>query len=810
MTPEEQAQQDSLKKMTEGQDRATVVIKRLMDAMEDFEDPVKRQARLLKDSERNFTSLDRAIKSGRTRWIDATKSIEDLRETIEQLDETAEKSEKKKQLAEVTDLAKKAQYQKLLVDGVAGLVKGFAGVGVGVTKSLVNSYQSGASAFQTYGDALTAGIDQSQQTAKGFSAGLGAGALGLAALGLVTGGTAIAIGALATVAAEVYTSFSDLAKYGVQVAIKELDATSKAYNDASKAGAYFVDGIMEFRHAGPEAGLTMIQFSKLLSENGEKFAQLGGTVSQGVKGFRDISISMKAAREDLIKLGYSVEEIASGALDYAAMVNSVSKSQRTDYANLAIESTKYLENLKVITAFTGEDAKKAKAAADAAARDAAVDARLRKEEAEGNVNVRAKFEAMMLGIPPQLRESYKQAYGMYGALTGDNALLMTQSNTALQDMNQTIAAVSDRNKDATAVTNEQLALQKQHAAQSRDEFAQNQQVLGQAASATGQYKETAQSLQALDDYYNRIAKGESPEAIRKSLEHIGKLGGDTGNYAKLIADSQDLQIRMQNELDVVITQFQKFAKVTDKVIEGIRTALGKAGYSIGEPAPEISIDGSSTIPSSGGAGAPPATPGSKGGAGAPPATPGSSGTGATSGKLQPYSPVAGLGSNGRLGAGGITPELQSKLEQIGISFAGATLTGLNDADIYKGHAAPDKHGLGMAVDFRPRGMDPLLEDQYVDILKRIGFKFAQYEPPKLPENPNGHIHAEMANGGNLGPGETAIVGERGPEIVQGSGSVTSTAATSRVFNDMLGKLDEMVRVMRDHKDISEDLLHASV
>jgi len=815
MTPEEQAQQDSLKKMADGQDKAAVTLKRLMDAMEDLEDPVKRQARLLKDSERNFTSLDRAIKSGRTRWVDATQAIENLRETIEELDESEEKAAKKKQLAEVTDIAKRAQYNKLLIDGVGGLAKALVGAGVGVTKSLITSYQSGASAFQTYGDAMSAGIDQGTQTAKGFAAATGAGALALGALGVISGGTAVALGAIVGVAADVIASFNDLAKFGIQVAVKELEATSKAYNDASKAGAFFVDGIMEFRHAGPEAGLTMIQFSKLITENGEKFAQFGGSVINGVKGFRELGSNMKAAREDLIKLGYSVEEIASGALDYAAMVSSVSKTQRTDYANLAVESTKYLENLKVITAFTGEDAKRAKEAADRAATDAAVDARLRKEEAENNVNVRAKFEAMMMGIPPQLRESYKQAYGMYGSITGENAMLMTQSNTAMQDMNQTIAAVSDRNKDATAVTKEQLALQKQHAAQTRDEFAANQQSLGMAASANGQYRETAQALRDLNDYFNRINKGESPEKIRESLTHISKLGGDTGNYAKLIADSQDLHIRMQNELDAVIIQFQNFAKVTDSVIEGIQNALSKAGYFVPQSrpapgtgsAPSTSVTGEVDQSNLGG-GPQPVTP-----TPVPVPAPGTSGTSTTSGgKLQPYSPVAGLLSNGRIGGGGITPELQGLLTKMGVDFQGATLTSLNDADIFPDHKN-SKHGQGMAVDFVPRGFEPLMANQYVDILKRNGFKFAQVER-KGQRNANGtiatgdHVHAELAQGAIVDPsagGTNVTVAEAGKR------ELITPLHNGRLpgMDDMIGRLDEMIRVLKDHKDISKDLLTAT-
>jgi hypothetical protein len=67
----------------------------------------------------------------------------------------------------------------------------------------------------------------------------------------------------------------------------------------------------------------------------------------------------------------------------------------------------------------------------------------------------------------------------------------------------------------------------------------------------------------------------------------------------------------------------------------------------------------------------------------------------------------------------------------------------------------------------------------------------------------------MDTGGNLGPGATAVVGENGPEIVHGPGSVTSTASTSRIFGEMLDKLDQMVTVLKDHRDISEKTLQAT-
>ena len=75
-----------------------------------------------------------------------------------------------------------------------------------------------------------------------------------------------------------------------------------------------------------------------------------------------------------------------------------------------------------------------------------------------------------------------------------------------------------------------------------------------------------------------------------------------------------------------------------------------------------------------------------------------------------------------------------------------------------------------------------------------------------------HVHLEelqKANGGTVGSGQTAIVGEKGAELVNGPASVTSTASTSQIFNNMLDKLDEMVSVLKDNRDYSEKILHAT-
>jgi hypothetical protein len=807
MTPEEIAQQEALKKQTEGFDKSTAKIKQFTDFLEDLEDPIKRQARLTADANKSFLSLDRAIKSGRTRWVDATDQIQRLAEQIEEVTDTSKKAELQKQLDTAKEKASAAQRNKFLADSFGELAKGVFNAGVGITKSVVNSYQSGASAFQTFGDAATAGLDATNNTVQGIAKAGGAGALALGALGVVSGGTAVALGAIVGVAAEVYNSFNDLAKFGINVAVKELDATAKSFNTASKAGAVFTGGIMDFRNAGPEVGLTMVQFSKLIAENGDKFAQFGGTVTAGIKGFRELSKGMLPAREGLIKLGYSIEEISEGALKYAAMSSSVSTRQRTDYDNLAKESTRYLENLRLISAFTGEDAKKAEAAADEAAADAAVDARLRKEYAEGNKEVVAKFRQMIAAAAPGAeRAALKESFGMYGAMTEKTAFIMSQSPTLYQTVNENLRNLTDKTMSLSQVTDKQLRLQKDRAPLIQQEALSIQSSIGIAGNFDSALTDSGKEIRNLTDYYARIQRGESPEKIKKDLDTLKDAGGATADYAKLIIKGQDLHIRMQKELDVVITQFQKFAKVTDAVIKGIRDALGNAGYKPGN------------VSSSSSGGAPPVSSGRGAGTQGAAKEQIANAVAAVKGVFSGAS-AAGKG-RGYVAGSGKELTLASLLSNPILS--GLNVTSTNDGE----HVPGSKHYENKAADFSVRGLaadeivkkvaaikniDPTkikvwAEDKSrdTDWAKSIIAAGGDVHPVGISSAP--HIHMELMKKGGITTGPS-IAGEAGPEAVVPLPDGRSIPVQIDM-SAMIDKLDQLLSVMKDQHSTSEQILYA--
>jgi hypothetical protein len=113
-------------------------------------------------------------------------------------------------------------------------------------------------------------------------------------------------------------------------------------------------------------------------------------------------------------------------------------------------------------------------------------------------------------------------------------------------------------------------------------------------------------------------------------------------------------------------------------------------------------------------------------------------------------------------------------------------------------AAPGKslHNVGRALDINSTQVADL---QSLGMLGKYGFGPLAGDPP--------HIQA-LDGGGQIEGAEVALVGEKGPELVSGPASVTSRADTSKIFSEMNSNIKALLKVMRDHKDISEKTLWA--
>ena len=154
------------------------------------------------------------------------------------------------------------------------------------------------------------------------------------------------------------------------------------------------------------------------------------------------------------------------------------------------------------------------------------------------------------------------------------------------------------------------------------------------------------------------------------------------------------------------------------------------------------------------------------------------------------------------------------------------ITGLNDA----AHDDKSAHSKGLGIDFTtaqsPDGVDDAAKivEMIQSELAAQGIKGAtvldEYfdggKPGQYGKKSGNHFHVALkalAKGGNLGDGEMAVVGEKGPEIVSGPAAVTSTSDTAsltKTMSELRSLFEEMIDIMKTQRDTSEKIYRATV
>jgi len=848
------------------QQRASAANERTAKGGEQLADALKHLVDLYEDEEyvkksaiRQFGELNKSLISGRRRLTEVSEDLASLKDTIEKLEESAEKTELKKQLQEKLNEAKRAQAAELAVKTVSQAAMGYAKVLYSVSKSAVSSYQSNASAFQTAGEGLNAEVEGYGGTVKniaGVTATVGA---GLMPLGGYATDAGLALVVLASAATIVSGLFTEGAQTAVNMLVKELDNTAKSFELASSTGAIFAKGLSDVRDQSVESRLTQEQYSKVVAENSAGLAAYGGNVANGAKMFVKVSgILNNEFLPRLMALGLSIDDIADGAAKYMGMIGRLGVSNTMSENQLASATANYLEQIKKITAFTGENAKQAEKEAEIAAQSAAVQAKILSiQDPQKRIEEEQKFKALIATAHgnKDLILAIQQKYTT--GVISNLALLASGSETFVKQLDENVANISNNTLNVDEFNKTLVVNRQKYAQQILEEGKQNAQNMT-AANVHGQKFAEVMEINAIQMADSNKALMQNGKETIEQQANAAKLNavtpGLTESFIDAVQANQDLRIDIQKKLTPAI---ESFASYVPSIITRMRDKVDEAFNDL-ESVLKVST-------------------GRFGGGGAP-----------TVGTTSGGTPIAGTTDNGLqtrindfansvLRAGGITPygspndtgrtvrggtatvggqsgvagaQLITDLTGTGINYVGSrnygitpglleilkssalsgrSITGLNDHD--GDHGRPtDPHYLGKAADIRIGDMSP---DAVVTLLRSLGGMpnvkdvFAEGKPNdamlgkikerggKTMENVDAsalHVHLEaLALGKNkLNPDDAYIVGERGPEIVQGSGSVTSTAATSEIFSKMLTKLDRLIAVTESHSSTTTKLLNATV
>ena len=149
----------------------------------------------------------------------------------------------------------------------------------------------------------------------------------------------------------VFSLFSNLIEYAENLLPK--------WQELAKQGATFGGSLVDMREAAARSGLTLDSFTKIVRENSEVFATMGGNVQKGVNRF--VSASNKLLDpgqpyfQALTSLGYTAEDAASALVKFYAGQGTMNKRALADNDLVAQSVVSYAKELDILTRITGKN-----------------------------------------------------------------------------------------------------------------------------------------------------------------------------------------------------------------------------------------------------------------------------------------------------------------------------------------------------------------------------------------------------------------------------------------------------------------------
>jgi hypothetical protein len=545
------------------------------DALSEEEKSRLKQARLIKQTNEAFNKLDDSLKKGRKKVVDLSSSIEHLDDLMLDLDDSVEKVElefRRNALASqyLTAQYKKAGKEFLKATGdilVNGAIRG--------TKTLVNGLQSGASGVSIASDLMTNSIDIANQDVQAATKGISSVAemfMMFSPAGRIAKLAAAGIDLGARAFGYVSEKSSDLAKFGIEVMAKEVEKTVKAFNESSAAGALFANGMTGLRTAARDSGLTVEQFSRVIKNNSQIFAESGLTVTEAITRLGGVAKVIKNGQIEsrLMRLGYGFEEHAGLVAEVmASMRKSNTLATATD-PMIAAATEEYATNLRIISDITGEDAKARMKQAQDQATQYAFNRKIADVAAKtGQEDLLKQVESYLAYLGPENSKIYMQKVvssidGISSGFSNDALSNLTGFGAALDTSVDQLYSGSFRMRDAASTL---TGFSQRFANESDPMF----KAIGTGALyGVTSLNDLSQGASALLAFTQKTLDPET--AIKAAEERKNYQDKATEELIQAERETQRLRISLESELTKHLSDF---SHVVDAIVTDLRKTLAR-------------------------------------------------------------------------------------------------------------------------------------------------------------------------------------------------------------------------------------------
>lgn len=335
------------------------------------------------------------------------------------------------------------------------------------------------------------------------------------------------------------------------------EKSTKSFQSAATAGATFSGSVNEFKNAANSAGMTMEDFGRIISQNGDSLRLLGGTTEAGAKRFADLSRNVRTTSRDLYALGYSTEDVNQGLANYTKYLGQTGKLGKMNDAELISGTKNYLKEMDALAKITGETRKEQE---DARAKLLA-DAQYQGKIANMGADAGEALANTINGLPAGLRDTAKDIMVTGTATTEESRkfmALMPKSAALMQKYAQ--------------ITEAGGTLTKQQQDDLRNTLAE------EGAARKQQYRSVGMYNKDLAGTYMQVtaASNITKDAAKKAAEEQAKAAEQTDGLnqkveqskAALAAFSNNFTMALANSgmLDQLMSIFGKLAEFTSTVV----------------------------------------------------------------------------------------------------------------------------------------------------------------------------------------------------------------------------------------------------
>lgn len=378
----------------------------------------------------------------------------------------------------------------------------------------------------------------------------------------------MALQGLGSIASVAGTGLSKLATTVLPVLSQELNKNLAAFQSMSSSGALFSNGLTGMIETAGKAGMTLDTFNNVVKNNSGTLAGLGEGVSAGAKRAANaLNAGGAEMRKSLLNLGFSIEEQGTLVAETMRDMRQAGGPLTATDSQIAQQTQKYAENLRIIAGITGEDAKKKMDEARQASQDLAFQQKLQgmgQVEQQNLVNAMANMNEIE-------RKAFQEMVTFGQVITPSLAATVSQSGALQEKLNATMGQFQQGTLDATSFQD----LGKQY----------NEQIKADMLSLTGLAQAGAAGVggivgdmyKGLNSVFQDVIK-QTPEAIANAQ----KAAQDQKNTNDEMTKSMNEVVKAQNDAAIAIQDailksgvMTLFADQTKKATEALTNLIQK-------------------------------------------------------------------------------------------------------------------------------------------------------------------------------------------------------------------------------------------